>query len=170
MSADLRWPLGRSGDRALVVLDSDAELIAPVLDGEPEPEDRGAGRWVPLGIPSLAVDLEQLRKELASGPPEAWLVLPRSDGAEDFYEALAETMVGADMVPPAGVFLPEPLTLADLIGRLPSGPTAGEMGRPSRNALFTKALITAWVANAPDAWLAPYILAELDGTTASGIV
>ena len=169
-ATEFHWPLGRSGDRVLVVVDADADLIAPIFAGEPEPEDHGAGQWVPLGIPNLDIEPELLAEELAKGPEDVWVVLPRSDAAVEFYAALGETRVSAGFEPPTPVFLPEPLTLADLVGRLPSGRDAAEMGRPSRLALFVRALILILIASAPDEWFVEYLLAEVSADTHSKIV
>ena len=136
MTADLHWPIGRSGDRVLVVLGADADLLAPLLDGEDEPEDYGSGRWTLLGIPDLEVSPERLADELRSGPEDIWLVLPRSDDASEFYDALAGAMVASGRTPPAAAFLPEPLTLKDVVDQLPSGRDAAEPGQPSRHRLL----------------------------------
>jgi hypothetical protein len=167
MSGDLSWPLGRSGDRTLVVLDSDIELIAPIFAGEPEPEDHCSEKWVPVGLPSFDVPPDQVADELAGCPGEIWLAVPRSDTAVDFHVDLAEVMIARESGPPAPVFLPEPLTLEDLVGRLPTGREAAELGPPSRHALFVRALVILWVANAPDEWLAPFILSQASPETAS---
>lgn len=160
MSANLSWPLGRSGDRTLVVLDSDIELIVPIFSGEPEPEDHSSQSWLPVGLPSFDVPPEQVADELAGCAGEVWLVAPRSDTAVDFHLDLAEAMVARESAPPAPVFLPESLTLEDLVGRLPTGHEAAKLGSPSRHALFVRVLLILWVANAPDEWLAPFILAQ----------
>jgi hypothetical protein len=159
-STDFNWPLGQSGDRVLVVLQQDAELLAPILDGEPEPEDYGARRIIPLGIPSLSVDPEQLARELQSGPEDVWLCFPRSEETYALYRQLAETFVASGRVPPASALIPEPLTLEEIVRRLPSGRDAIGPRSPSRHRLLMGALTICWIANAPDQHLVPFVLGQ----------
>jgi hypothetical protein len=157
---ELTWPLGRAGDRVLVVQWEDAELLAPILSGESEPEDFGTERVVILGIPNLDIAPEQLAEELAGGPDDVWLVFPRSDAAYGFHEALSEAMHSSGRVPPANALLPTPVTVEQLIGALPSGRNALSPDHPSRWRLLLGALHLCWVADAPDQGLAPLVLGQ----------
>ena len=172
-ATEFHWPIGRVGDRVLVVLREDADLLAPIFDGEPEPEDWGSGRWVPLGVPDFEIEPEQLLVELADGPDEVWILISREVGstaAVDHFWDLATAFVEAGREPPTAAFLPEPLTLQQLVDELPSGRDATGPGRTSRHALLTRALMLCAVASMPGPTLASYLLSEANPRTHSGLI
>lgn len=160
MDTDLNWPLGCDGDRVLVVLGGDADLLAPILGGEPEPEDFGSQRVVLLRIPDLDIDPARVAVELENGPGDVWLVFPRSDTAYEFLEALSEAMRSSGRTPPASAFLPAPLAVGRLVDALPSGRDALDPDHPSRWRLLLGALHVCWIADAPDEGLAPFVLGQ----------
>lgn len=160
---DFTWPLDRTGDRVLVCLADDAELLAPVLDGVAEPEDNGTARIVPLGIRSLEVSSVDLAAELEEGPDDVWLVLEASERAQELWFELFAARASADLRGPAACFLPAPLTLAEVVKALPSGRETTMIGRPTRWRLLNDVLVSLYVASAPDEWLAAHILAQAGG-------
>jgi hypothetical protein len=156
----LSWPLGQSGDRVYVAVKEDADSLAEVFAGEPQPEDFNAGRSLVLGIPGLDIAPARVYEELTKAPGEVRIVLTRSEESQDFVLGLLDVMLEAGVDFPGIVFLPPPLTLRDLIAALPGGREAPAPGSPSRVARLIRVLILAEIASMSDDSLASCLRRE----------
>lgn len=149
------WPLGTDGTQTLLVLGADAELLRPVLGGEPR-------RMIPAGIPDLEVDTGELAIELSSGPDHIFMLIERSDRAYDFYADLWPALYACDCELETA-FLPVGMALEELIAALPSGRDAVAPGERPRDWHLRHALFTLWARDAPDERLREVVLNQVAG-------
>jgi len=155
------WPLGKQGESVIVVVgDEAADRVAGLLPGELD--QIGV---VPVGIPDLDVDPEQLILDVLSAPAvrDVELLLPAGPESQEFGEAVSEALVDSTGHPAMVDLLPEDWEVADLV----------ELSRRSEGT-FGILLRALWLAaGPPQAQLVDHLrtMADpADGETAGGFL
>jgi hypothetical protein len=152
-------PLGLGGGLVLLVLNEDAERLAPVLDGEPR-------RMIPAGLESLDVEAAQVAEELSEGPRHVLLMVERSEQAVNFHNELLDplSLFGIELHP---TLLPSTLTVEQMISELPVGRDAVALGMGSRDLHLERGILMLWAASAGDEELEALVRGMLAGSSAT---